>query len=143
MTVQRFTIAMPTRQPRAPSLSATRSLRHLLLPMTGGCIAPRTKLWEYPGADVPLIVQPFPEMRRIVEGYRCGWLLPAELTPAAIAGVVASLTDEMIAAARVGCRRFVEEDNWPAVYRSRLLDLYGNIERCATSIRTETAEAAG
>jgi hypothetical protein len=33
----------------------------------------------------------------------------------------------MIEEARVGCRRFIEVDNW-AVYRARLLDLYQNLE---------------
>jgi glycosyltransferase involved in cell wall biosynthesis len=104
-------------------------------------IATPNKLWEYPGAGVPLIVQPFPEMRRVVETYRCGWLLPGKLTPAAIAGLVASLTDEMTAAAQEGCRRFIEEDSWPAIYRSRLLDLYEEIERRGASSRREKAEA--
>lgn len=91
-------------------------------------IATPNKLWEYPSAGVPLIVQPFPEMRRIVETYRCGWVLPQEFSPAAIADLVASLTDEMLAEARVGCRAFIEKDNW-SVYRQRLLELYDKIAR--------------
>jgi glycosyltransferase involved in cell wall biosynthesis len=91
-------------------------------------IATPNKLWEYPSAGVPLIVQPFPEMRRIVETYRCGWVLPPEFSPAAIAGLVASLTDEMLAEARAGCRAFIEKDNW-SVYRLRLLELYDNMAR--------------
>ena len=105
-------------------------------------IATPNKLWEYPGAGVPLIVQPFPEMCRVVETYRCGWVLPGEFRPVAIAGLVASLTDQMIAAARAGCRRFVEEDSWPAIYQKRLLDLYDDIERRrAASDWREKAEA--
>jgi glycosyltransferase involved in cell wall biosynthesis len=92
-------------------------------------IATPNKLWEYPNAGVPLIVQPFPEMRRIVETYRCGWLLPQPLSPEGIAGVVSSLKDDELAAAREGCRRFTEDDNWDVIYRDRLMDLYTQIEK--------------
>lgn len=96
-------------------------------------ISTPNKLWEYPNAGVPLIVQPFPEMRRVVETYRCGWILPEELSPGAIADLIASLTDDMIAAARAGCRHFVEEDSWSSTYQGRLLDLYDKLSRQATS----------
>jgi len=91
-------------------------------------IATPNKLWEYPNAGVPLIVQPFPEMRRIVETYKCGWILPAEFTPRAIAGLVESLTDEEVARAKLGCERFTEEDSWASIYRQRLLSLYKKFE---------------
>jgi len=92
-------------------------------------IATPNKLWEYPGAGVPMIVQPFPEMRRIVESYGCGWVLPKQFSAAAIANLVASLTDEAILQARAGCRRFTEEDNWRHSYQPRLLDLYTDLQR--------------
>lgn len=91
-------------------------------------IATPNKLWEYPNAGVPMIVQPFPEMRRIVERYGCGWLLQDEFSPAAIANLIASLTDAMIAEARKGCRRFIDEDNWTDTYAPRLLELYRDLE---------------
>ncbi len=97
-------------------------------------ISTPNKLWEYANAGVPLIVQPYPEMRRIVETYHCGWLLPKDFSPAGIAGVIYSLTDEMIARAREGCRQFARMDSWSGVYERRLLDLYGRL-----SIKT-TAE---
>jgi glycosyltransferase involved in cell wall biosynthesis len=87
-------------------------------------IATPNKLWEYPNAGVPMIVQPYPEMRRIVEGYRCGWVLPQPFSAAAIAGLVSSLSEAMLDEARAGCRRFIEQDNWSALYRPRLLALY-------------------
>jgi len=87
-------------------------------------IATPNKLWEYPSAGVPLIVQPFPEMRRVVTAYKCGWLLPETLTASGIADLVASLSDEEIAQARLGCMRFIEVDNWAARYEKRLLELY-------------------
>jgi glycosyltransferase involved in cell wall biosynthesis len=87
-------------------------------------ISTPNKLWEYPNAGVPLIVQPFPEMRRVVETYHCGWVLPDELSPGAIADLVASLTDDMLARAKEGCRRFIERDSWSATYEGRLLEVY-------------------
>jgi glycosyltransferase involved in cell wall biosynthesis len=93
-------------------------------------IATPNKLWEYPNAGVPMIVQPFAEMRRIVETYGCGWVLPDTFSAGTIAGLVASLTPEMIDQARAGCRRFIEADNW-TVYRGRLLDLYRRLEGIA------------
>jgi glycosyltransferase involved in cell wall biosynthesis len=90
-------------------------------------IATPNKLWEYPNAGVPMIVQPFAEMRRIVEAYGCGWVLPKAFSVEAIAGMVASLTPETIEKARAGCRRFIEADNW-TIYRARLLELYQNLE---------------
>lgn len=97
-------------------------------------IATPNKLWEYPAAGVPLIVQPFPEMRRIVEAYGCGWVLPRDFTAAAIAGLVSSLSEEMIAKAREGCRRFVAVDNWK-LYEERLLALYRSFEESKPSGR--------
>lgn len=90
-------------------------------------IATPNKLWEYPNAGVPMIVQPFPEMARIVETYGCGWVLPKEFSASAIAALVASLTDASLAAARLGCRKFVENDNWFSTYRPRLLALYEDL----------------
>jgi hypothetical protein len=76
-----------------------------------------------------LIVQPFPEMRRVVTTYHCGWVLPETLTAGAIADTIASLTDEQISQARLGCMRFIEADNWTARYEKRLLDLYANFTK--------------
>ena len=90
-------------------------------------ISTPNKLWEYPAAGVPLIVQPFPEMRRVVTAYHCGWVLPETLTASAIADLVSGLTDEMIAQAKAGCQRFVEADNWYSRYEKRLLDLYAGL----------------
>jgi glycosyltransferase involved in cell wall biosynthesis len=92
-------------------------------------IATPNKLWEYPNAGVPMIVQPFPEMRRIVETYGCGWVLPDKFSVSAIADAVGCLTEEMIQQARIGCKKFAENDNWKSTYEPRLLNLYTKLER--------------
>jgi len=85
------------------------------------------KLWEYPNVGVPLIVQPFPELKDVVETYGCGWVMPDEETPESIAAFVESLTGEMLARAHEACRRFIGADSWEAAYRRKLIDLYASI----------------
>jgi len=86
------------------------------------------KLWEFPVAGVPLIVQPFPELRKVVETYNCGWVLPENLTPHAIVDLIARLTDEDIARARQGCAQFIAQDNWESAYETRLVEYYRALE---------------
>jgi glycosyltransferase involved in cell wall biosynthesis len=87
------------------------------------------KLWEFPSSGVPIIVQPFPELMDVVKTYGCGWVLPADFTAQNIAATVASLTDTMIAEAKKGCRRFIDADNWEAVYEKRLVAFYDTLLR--------------
>lgn len=100
------------------------------------------KLWEFPSAGVPIIVQPFPELRAVVETYGCGWVLPPDLTAGTVVDLVSSLTDEKIAEARAGCRRFIEQDSWEAVYAKRLIELYRALEPTAPSQTIRLADAA-
>jgi glycosyltransferase involved in cell wall biosynthesis len=85
------------------------------------------KLWEFPGAGVPLIVQPFPELRKVIEKYGCGWVLPEVCTLDTLADLIRGLTDEQFRAARLGCRRFIEEDSWEAAYAGALTELYASL----------------
>jgi len=123
----RFVPAVPAAELLAWTQGATAGIVPYEDKMLNHWIATPNKLWEYPSSGVPLIVQPFPEMRRIVETYSCGWVLPPEFGAQAIASLVASLTEDMIAQAREGCRRFIAADNW-AVYEKRLLALYSSLE---------------
>lgn len=97
------------------------------------------KLWEYPRSGVPVLCSEAPEMRRRIEQYGFGWLIPFDrLTPRGIAAIVARLSDAQIAAARRACRDFIAADNW-SVYEERLLDLYGGLNASARRVSTSAA----
>jgi glycosyltransferase involved in cell wall biosynthesis len=85
------------------------------------------KLWEYPNAGVPVLVSPFPELRKPVEAYGYGWLLPEEQDPLKLAWLIASLDKKEIERARAACAVFSEEENW-SKYEARLLALYDRID---------------
>lgn len=127
----RFIPPVPARELKSWTQGASVGIIPYEGKMLNHWISTPNKLWEYPSAGVPLIVQPFPEMRRVVTVYRCGWVLPETLTASAIADLVASLDDAMIAEARQGCQRFIEVDNWVARYEKRLLDLYATLAPAA------------
>ncbi len=84
------------------------------------------KLWEYPNAGVPILASPFPEMRKIIEGYGVGWLLPLRLTPEGIAATVGKISAEEIAACKANCDGFIRKDNW-TVYGDRLVHMYDEL----------------
>lgn len=81
------------------------------------------KLWEYPSSGVPLLVSPFPELRRAVESGDMGRTLPQPLEPASLGALVASIDDDELRRMREACRRFVEREHW-GVYAERLVEAY-------------------
>jgi glycosyltransferase involved in cell wall biosynthesis len=85
------------------------------------------KLWEYPAAGVPILASPFPEIRKIVEGYDVGWLLGDPVTPENIAEVVRKIDLEDLARKQQNCRTFIEADNW-SVYEKRLVEFYRRLQ---------------
>ena len=123
----RFIPPAPQKELKAWTQGATVGIIPYEGKMLNHWIATPNKLWEYPSAGVPLVVQPFPEMRRVVTTYSCGWVLPETLTASSIADLVANLTPDQIGQARLGCMRFIEADNWTARYEKRLLDLYAQV----------------
>lgn len=125
----RFIPPAPQRELKSWTMGATVGIIPYEGKMLNHWIATPNKLWEYPAASVPLIVQPFPEMRKVVTTYHCGWVLPETLTAGAIADLVAGLTPDQIGQARLGCMRFIEADNWSARYEKRLLDLYAGFAK--------------
>jgi glycosyltransferase involved in cell wall biosynthesis len=93
------------------------------------------KLWEYPNAGVPVLVSPFPELRRPVEAYGCGWVLEEDWEGATLGRQIAGLSEADLAAAREGCRRFIAAENWD-VYGARVLALYDDLLNEQTVSRT-------
>jgi glycosyltransferase involved in cell wall biosynthesis len=100
------------------------------------------KLWEYPVAGVPLFVQPFPELQKVIDEFGCGWLLPEDMSPRAVAALIASLSDDALDKARAGCRAFIDADSWEAAYATRLIDLYAGLEKSARKPSAKTCEAS-
>jgi len=81
------------------------------------------KLWEYPGAGVPVIAPNLPEIARIVVGEGIGWILPEPMTALAVATLIRSITGEEHDTRRKACRRFIEKDSWEK-YSDTLVNLY-------------------
>ena len=84
------------------------------------------KLWEYPNAGVPVLVSPFPELRKPIEEYACGWLLSEDDDPSALSRQLDALSEEDIAAAKRGCVRFTDAEIG-AHTSHRLVDLYSSL----------------
>jgi glycosyltransferase involved in cell wall biosynthesis len=84
------------------------------------------KLWEYPNAGVPMLVSPFPELRRVVEDHGVGWLLPDPVDETALASAISRITDDDLALAEQRCHEFIAEDNWYR-YADRLQALYASL----------------
>jgi len=123
----RFVSAAPRRELPFWTAGATTGIVPYENTVLNHWICTPNKLWEYPAVGVPLIVQPFPELSDVVETYGCGWILPDKFSEGGIAARVNCLTDDMIARAREGCRRFIDADCWEAAYRQPLIDLYDSI----------------
>ena len=100
------------------------------------------KLWEYPNAGVPILASPFPEMRKVIEGFGIGWLLPVTITGKNIADAVSEISDEEIAEAKANCARFLAEDNWTN-YAARLVDLYRGLQRSPEAAPRRWADRPG
>jgi len=81
------------------------------------------KLWEFPSANVPVLVSPREEMRKMVEGYGYGWLLEEPVTPASLGGFISAVRDEDIKKVRQACQGFIQARHW-GVFERNLLQLY-------------------
>jgi glycosyltransferase involved in cell wall biosynthesis len=132
--------------PRAEVLLWTAGAAVGIIPYDGDVLnhwlCTPNKLWEFPSAGVPLIVRPFPELRKVIEKYRCGWVLPEVCTPDTLANMIRSLTAEQFREAREGCRRFIEEDSWEAAYVGPLTELYDSLNRAAKPLAAHVPTSA-
>ena len=81
------------------------------------------KLWEYPVANVPILVSPLVELTNAVKNHKIGFLLDASFDGKSIARVVNSITNQELNKARENCRKYILNDNWD-IYGKRLIKLY-------------------
>ena len=90
------------------------------------------KLWEYPGAGVPVLCTDLPEMAAMLSEFGFGLLLPRDFTAVDIATTVNALDDTTLASLRAHCAPFIATNNWSRWERN-LLAVY---ERMATVPRS-------
>ena len=84
------------------------------------------KLWEYPGAGVPVLCTDLPEMAAMLTEFGFGLLLPRDFTAADIAATVNGLDDASLASLRAHCAPFIATNNWSRWERN-LLAVYARI----------------
>lgn len=84
------------------------------------------KLWEYPNAGLPVLVSPFPELKKPVLEHGYGWILPEDQDPESLAKLINGLTAKEIEQASVNCMIFIKDDNW-SKYEKRLVELYRSL----------------
>lgn len=84
------------------------------------------KLWEFPNAGLPLIVSPFPELRRPIDEFKNGWVMPADEDVSFIGNLIAGLSQADINQASLNSRAFIESNNWN-LYEKKLLELYAGL----------------
>lgn len=81
------------------------------------------KLWEYPNAGIPIVATDLVEIRKIVEEWGTGILLPRDFNSGDISKVVSQLEDEQINAWKVKCAKFSEAMSWEK-FEDKLLAIY-------------------
>ena len=81
------------------------------------------KLWEYPNAGIPLIVSDLPEMRKVIDRYNVGWVLPKERSDFVLANMISSLTESDIERCQKNCAKFILTEGWE-VFEKRLVSCY-------------------
>jgi len=85
------------------------------------------KLWEYPGAGVPVLCTDLPEMAAMLAESGYGLLLPREFSAADIARIVNALDETSLAVLRARCAPFIASNNWSR-WEASLLEIYRRIE---------------
>lgn len=81
------------------------------------------KLWEYPNAGIPVVATDLVEIRKIVEEWDTGILLPRDFNSGDISRVISQLEDEQINAWKVKCAKFSEAMSWEK-FEDKLLAIY-------------------
>lgn len=85
------------------------------------------KLWEYPNAGVPVVATDLPELKKIVENHKIGFLLPTEFNHRDILQILDKITDSELEILRQNCYKFNKTENWEK-YESILLKIYSEAQ---------------
>jgi glycosyltransferase involved in cell wall biosynthesis len=82
------------------------------------------KVFEYLKSGVPVITSNFPDQRKIVEKYDCGWVLKEEKN--SIVDFINNISIDMISSKKKGVQKFNKENSWDNE-AIKLKKIYGDI----------------
>ncbi len=85
------------------------------------------KLWEFPAAGLPILATDLVEIRRTVDRYGVGFLLPRNFVARDISDAVNGLSEQDIEAARQRCETYIDECGWHK-FEPRLIEVYRELE---------------
>lgn len=85
------------------------------------------KLWEFPNAGVPFIASGFDEMKKMINKYGTGILLPKNFKSEDISNIINSINVDQINRMKKNCYEFNKVENW-GKYEPKLLSIYNNIK---------------
>lgn len=81
------------------------------------------KLWEYPAAGVPVLATALPEMARLIQDWKMGFLLPSSFCPHDIVSALNGINADRLTSARISCRLFIQAMSWSR-FEPDLLEAY-------------------
>ena len=84
------------------------------------------KLWEFPNAGVPILATDLVEMRKMIDEWKIGFLLPREFSAADIVSFVTNVDETALLEARQNCAVYSHRMSW-AKFEPVLLGMYSKI----------------
>jgi len=96
------------------------------------------KIWENPMANVPIVVSPYPELKKVIKEYDIGWMLNDPINAQNIASVLNRLTTEEIDQKRENCKNFQKNERWE-IYGDKLIEAYKGIQTSESAQISEKA----
>lgn len=84
------------------------------------------KLWEYPNAGVPILGSGMVEIKKMIDKYETGLILPKNFTSQDIVDVLEKVDRSKLNQLVKNCHKFNEVEHWEK-YEKKLVELYKNI----------------
>ncbi len=84
------------------------------------------KMWEFPNAGLPVIVSPLVELRKPVDEFKNGWVLPENYDHMYLGNFLKKLTRDELMTAKKNTIKFIKSDNW-SNYEAKLIVFYKNL----------------